>query len=428
MKAAPSPFRAQPSHKEEFEFVEPQDLCQSFQAQRHVALNQTTRRQDDKGRYVMTKVDVAIVGAGIMGLAHAIHAARAGLSVAVFDRSAEANGASVRNFGMLAVVAQAPGAQLASARRALGLWQEIALQAGISMHRAGCLFLARASQEMQVLEECAALNKDNGHALELLTKSKLPDYADNLNHDALLGGLWSPDAWKVDQRQASSRIADWLRREHGVTFHFNVSVHGVTSGTVETSAGTFRAGHTIMCGGDEFGTLLPDAFRASGVTRCQLQMLRTPVQPEGWRLKPFILGGLSMTRYSLFASCPSLAALKAYQEAYYAEHLKHGIHVIACQEADGSITIGDSHAYGDAADAAPSNEIDRLIMSDLAGMITLPDATIADRWIGRYAHLLGTDALTLAPELGVCAVTMTNGQGMTHAFAVAEGVIRDLAG
>ena len=76
----------------------------------------------------MKQVDVAIVGAGIMGLAHAIHAARAGLTVSVFERCPEAGGASVRNFGMLAVVAQAPGKQLQSARRALACWQEIAPQ------------------------------------------------------------------------------------------------------------------------------------------------------------------------------------------------------------------------------------------------------------------------------------------------------------
>ncbi|HVW94267.1 MAG TPA: FAD-dependent oxidoreductase, partial [Devosia sp.] len=53
--------------------------------------------------------DLAVVGAGICGLAHALAAARRGLKVIVLDRDAQANGASIRNFGFITVTGQQQG-------------------------------------------------------------------------------------------------------------------------------------------------------------------------------------------------------------------------------------------------------------------------------------------------------------------------------
>ena len=70
--------------------------------------------------------DLAIVGAGIVGLAHALAAARLGKRVVVIDRDAQANGASIRNFGFVTVTGQERGECWRRARRSRDVWAEVA--------------------------------------------------------------------------------------------------------------------------------------------------------------------------------------------------------------------------------------------------------------------------------------------------------------
>ena len=45
--------------------------------------------------------DIAIIGAGIVGLAHALTAAKRGYRVVLIERAPRAHGASVRSFGLI---------------------------------------------------------------------------------------------------------------------------------------------------------------------------------------------------------------------------------------------------------------------------------------------------------------------------------------
>ena len=373
----------------------------------------------------MKHTDLVVVGAGILGLAHAYHAARKGLTVAVFDRDPFANGATVRNFGMLAIVAQQPGHQLESALRNLEYWQQISKQAQMPLQQTGCVFLAKHEAELAVLREYWEANSLTS-GLKLLSRDELDHYVPHTS-DSIIGALWSADAWKVDQRRAAEQLAIWLGKAPGVSLHFGVEVSDISMPMINTAEETYCCDQAIVCSGSDFTTLYPQAFVNSGVTTCTLQMLRTSVQPEHVTLKPFVLGGLSLCRYTAFAECDSLDELKLLQQKQYSKYIDHGIHVIASQEQDGSITIGDSHLYGTGSNDQPvRTEIDQLIMCELDTLIKLPSTAIAQRWTGQYAHLNGSDVLRMTPEPNVTVVTITNGQGMTHGFSTAETIINEL--
>jgi len=370
--------------------------------------------------------DLAVVGGGILGLAHAWQGVRAGMRVAVFERNPAATGATVRNFGMLAIAAQQPGPELESARAALAAWQEVAAGAGISLRQAGCLFVARRPEEMDVLAERAAATGPDVQDFSLIAAEDLAGFAPGLGKDAM-GGLWSPEAWKADQRGAPAAMAAWLARVHGVHMHFGAEVTGAGAGHIETEAGTWTARHIVVCGGNDFARLFPGAWAQSGVSTCRLQMLRTKPQPEGWRLGPFVMGGLSMTRYSAFSGCDSLAALRALQKDTMPEAASHGVHVIIAQEDDGSITLGDSHHYGQGAAPDDPARVDDLILAETAALMKLPEPRIAARWTGHYAYAPGQALVRVDPASGVTAVTNTNGQGMTHGFTIAAETIARIA-
>ena len=376
----------------------------------------------------MKKVDIAIVGAGIIGLAHAFHAAQAGMSVAVFERSAEAKGASVRNFGMLALNAQASGEQLISAQKTLTWWQEIAPQAGIELRQSGCMFVARAAEEMALLNEFSHSPAMEKQSAIMVEREDLSRYSPSLRSENIIGAMWSSETWKIDQRQACRKLAVWLKQKYGVKFYFLTDVQNISPPYLITSAGQFNATHTIICSGNDFAALFPDDFQKTGIKNCQLQMMRTYPQPMDWQLGPFIMGGLSMTHYKAFSNCSSLQDLVTMQKERFRSYIKHGIHVIVGQEPDGRVTIGDSHAYGTDLNLPRSKEVDNLILHELSEMMSLPVPRIEERWLGQYAYLPEGYYLKLSPRDGVTAVTQTSGQGMTHGLSISKDVILEITG
>src|SRR5262245_38600383 len=99
--------------------------------------------------------DVAIAGAGIVGLAHAFDAVRRRLRVVVVERDTRARGASIRNFGHGCFTAQA-GEALEYALSARERWLELARDAGFWLSTAGTVVVARDEDELAVLHEFAA--------------------------------------------------------------------------------------------------------------------------------------------------------------------------------------------------------------------------------------------------------------------------------
>src|SRR5262245_38339079 len=111
----------------------------------------------------MPEAQVAIVGAGIIGLAHAYEAARRGLRVVVFERHPFAQGASVRNFGMIWPIGQPPGSRLQLALRSREIWEGLLADAGVRSAEKGSIHLAYREDERAVIGDFAEIGPQHGY-------------------------------------------------------------------------------------------------------------------------------------------------------------------------------------------------------------------------------------------------------------------------
>lgn len=365
--------------------------------------------------------DLAIVGAGILGVAHAYLAIRAGLSVVMFDRHPRALGASVRNFGMLWPIGQLPGKNLDRALRSRQVWADVAKACGLFFDPVGSLHVARAPDELAVLEEFVQSSRGKGYVLEMLTPDQAVERSPALVRQGLLGAMFSQTEVCVDPRVACALVTKFLVGTGRLTACFSTPVRAIEHPYVETSAGErWRADRILVCSGDDLRTLYPAVYADSGLTPVKLQMQRTAPQPGGWRMGPMLAGGLTLQHYPSFRVCASLGQLRARFARERPEFNRFGIHVLASQHGDGSIAIGDSHMPPED-DAYNLQEIDDLVLKYFHEMMHLPEPRIAQRWHGVYARFSDDRTEFIAePEPGVRIVNGPGGAGMTLSFGLAQ--------
>ncbi len=373
-----------------------------------------------------THCDVAIVGAGILGLSHAYAAARRGLSVRVFERTATPLGASVRNFGQALVTGQPPGVMSDLARASRSIWAHWAQQAGFSLRRNGSLLFARTEAEEALLEAfCAGRAKEQEYKVELLRGSALSDLYEGRfgHHRAALHGL---DDQQLYSREALPTLIDYLHRELHVQFHFSTLVRDVDTGVLRTTAGTFTAGQVIVCSGHDYQTLLAEAIAPLEPQVCRLQMLRARPQVN-FGLGHAVLTGLSCVHYGAFADLPEAAAIRAQIHRETPELEAQGIHLLISPTPYGELIIGDSHHYG--SDAAPFNAefVDRLML-ELAEETLGMRVEVIERWQGVYGSRGPGPFSVLQAADGVTAVLMHTGVGMSVGPELGERTVAALFG
>ena len=371
------------------------------------------------------ETDVCVIGAGMLGLAHAHEARRRGLSVVVIDREDRAVGASVRNFGHL-FFTSAADESLECAQLSRERWLEFGGRARIFMEDAGTVVVARHRDELAVLE--AVANNPARHA-RMLTVREVGELAPLPIAD-VVGGFHAAQDLRVDPRSAVAGLAALLAQDQGARMEWGTHVHDVEEGMVHAGRLRVHAPAIIVCPGPDYRSLPPAVRRGlKKLTLCQLQMLRLAA-PTGRRYRPALATGLSLVRYPAFASQPGSAELRARLEIEKGELIDRGIHLLVTQLPDGDLIVGDTHTYADTLAPFGEERLYRLLLDEARTLLGI-EPEVRQRWLGIYPTVAGGGAenfLVTAPLPGVRVVQNVAGIGMTLSFGKAPEVLDELLG
>jgi len=368
------------------------------------------------------KYDVAIVGAGILGLSAALAAAKRGFKVVVLDRCPRAMGASVRNFGFVTVTGQDPAHTWLRARRSREIWLEVAGAAGIPIAQTGAWITTQRPEAATVVEQFMASDMSEGCAL--LTQQEAKARCPWLTHDQVGAVLWSPHELRVESVDAIPQLARWLSATYGVVFLWNTAVQSIDLPVVSTAQGPVLAERVIVCPGEDTINLYSDRPGMGAIGRCQLQMLRLD-SPGCW-LPGTVMSDLSLLRYGGFAMQPAAQALRSRVAKELPRYLDQGIHLIIAQSADGSLVVGDSHRYDQAVSPFAHDIVDQMILEEFGRVTGRPAPAVRERWMGSYAYLANTPVFIDSPADNVRLAIVTSGIGASTGFAIGEELVSDL--
>lgn len=380
-----------------------------------------------------TKYDLIVIGGGVLGTFHAYHALQKGLKVAIIEKDKLPVSATVRNFGQ--VVPSGMDTKWQNyGRESLKIYSDIQSQFDISIRKNGSVYLASNDEEVQLIEELSIINKNNGYESLLLTKEQCLEKYSGLRNDYIKAGLFFPEEVTVEPRIMINRLLEFLIKNKGLAYFGNTKVVRCDSllneVVVLTANGEIhKTSKVILCCGSEFKTLYPDVFAKSDLEVTKLQMLQTKPQAD-YQLKGSVLTGLSIRRYEAFYECPSFHGIKA-KEASDSFEKEWGVHILFKQATDGSVIIGDSHEYADAANIDDLGfdlrmDVDEFMITEAKKIFNLPTFEIQNRWYGMYSQCKENDIFEHTIENNIHIVTGIGGKGMTGSAGFSKENIKNI--
>lgn len=390
-----------------------------------------------------------MVGAGAVGLAHAIEAHARGASVLVVERDDRPRGASVRRSGHLPVTVQ-DGPALAHALAARERWLKLGREAGFWVRETGAVVIARALDELAVLDDLVAARDGDASLLGAAEVAlRVPLIAEDV-----VGGAFLPLDLRIEPRDAFAAMAEWFASRPAADVAWSTTVHIFEPGSgctlVRTSRGEVIAKRVVVAVGHDADRLFPAVAEEAGLRRTARQWLRVTkagvaeagtaeagVDASG-PAEPAVLGGTALFHYPAFAHSPSLVDVRERLRVQHPDLLDADVLLALTRRTDGSLVLGSARTAGsprgtpspfrsEAADDLLLREARALLGArlDVVERWSVPDVEIpAWRTAQPSSRAVRELPFLVADPLpGVRCVTVADGAGPTTAFGLAPRVL-----
>ncbi len=199
------------------------------------------------------KVDVVVIGGGIVGVCTAYFLALNKVRVALIEKGRIGAEQSSRNWGWCRQMNR-DKRELALAARSLALWEQIQADTGkqLGFSRCGLLYLSDNTAELENWSSWCAWAVGEGMKTQVLSSKQANDYA-GATAKQWQGGILSPTDGVADPSSAAPLIAQAIQA-HGGTIHQFCAARGLESraGSIHeviTEHGRIETEQVVLAGG-----------------------------------------------------------------------------------------------------------------------------------------------------------------------------------
>ena len=200
------------------------------------------------------RVDVVVIGGGIVGASTALELAERGLKVALCEKGGIGHEQSSRNWGWVRISRRDPR-ELPLMAHALNIWGDLAARIGkdVGYTRAGILFTCADDQSYAEHERWKANLDDYPVRARMLSGSDLAAVLPGAERLRIKGALYTPDDGRAEPQQAAPAIAEAARAKGAMIFT-ECAVRGIeraagrVSGVI-TERGAFACTSVVLAGG-----------------------------------------------------------------------------------------------------------------------------------------------------------------------------------
>ncbi len=224
--------------------------------------------------------EVAVIGAGVVGLACAAELTRQGRRVVILEQGARPGAeTSARNSQVIHAGLYYPPGSLKARTCIEGrdLLYERCQERGIAHRRLGKFVVATSHEEIAVLEGIAVRAAASGATVHWRDSAALRRAEP---HVRAVAALWSPDSGIVDAQGLVESLRTDFEGAGGV-LALRTRVVGL-----ERRAGSWRV-HTVGPDGDRFGLDVGQVVNAAGLGADQVaRWAGVDVDQQGWRIRP----------------------------------------------------------------------------------------------------------------------------------------------